>query len=112
MTRIISRGAFIGLAVAPLVALAACGSSSGGGRRRLLTSARVGVHPATGSQRDSGCRQQQPRSILVDQQGRTLYLFARGFEHHEYLHGRLCRGVASLRSAAQPTVAEAGPTHR
>ena len=105
MTRIISRGAFIGLAVAPLVALAACGSSGGGGASSASSAASSGNGQSAAT---VDAANNNLGSILVDQQGRTLYLFAKDSSTTSTCTDACAVAWPPLRSNAQPTVAGSG----
>ena len=108
MTRIISRAAFVGLAVAPLVALAACGSS-GGGASSATTSAATSASSANGqSAATVDVANNNLGSILVDQQGRTLYLFAKDSGTTSTCTDACAVAWPPVRSDAQPTVAGSG----
>jgi predicted lipoprotein with Yx(FWY)xxD motif len=113
MTRIISRGALIGLAVAPLVALAACGSSGGGGVSSAATSATTSASSSASSGNGQSAATVDAAnnslgSILVDQQGRTLYLFAKDSSTTSTCTDACAVAWPPLRSNAQPTVAGSG----
>jgi predicted lipoprotein with Yx(FWY)xxD motif len=113
MTRIISRGAFIGLAVVPLVALAACGSSGGGGASSAATSATTSASSSASSGNGQSAAtvdaaKNNLGSILVDQQGRTLYLFAKDSGTTSTCTDACAVAWPPLRSNAQPTVAGSG----
>lgn len=106
MTRTISRGAFIGLAIAPLVALAACGSSGGGQTSSATTSASSG-NGQTAATVDVATNNNLG-SILVDQQGRALYLFAKDSGTTSTCTDACAVAWPPLRSDAQASVAGSG----
>jgi predicted lipoprotein with Yx(FWY)xxD motif len=109
MTRIISRGAFVGLAVAPLVALAACGSSGSGAGSSATTSATTSASSGNGQLAATvDVANNNLGPILVDQQGRTLYLFAKDSSTTSACTDACAVAWPPLRSDAQPTVAGGG----
>jgi len=106
MTRNIWRSAFIGLAAAPLVALAACGSSGGGYSSAATTSGSSGNGQAAATV--DVATNNNLGSILVDQQGLTLYLFAQDSGSTSTCTGACAVAWPPLRSDAQASVAGSG----
>ena len=104
MIRIFSRGSLIGLALVPLVALAACGSDDGGASA-APTSASSG-NGQTAATVDVADNTLGP--ILTDQQGHTLYLFAKDSSTTSMCTDACAAAWPPLRSDAQPTVAGSG----
>jgi predicted lipoprotein with Yx(FWY)xxD motif len=89
-------------AMAPLIAVAAagCGSSSKGGSATVGTPTTATGHAAVIGAADAGSL----GTILVDSQGRTLYLFKKDSGTHSACTGACAAAWPPLRASGKPTV--------